>query len=70
MPVPERHEYGIGRYRTAAGQIVSVATAVKNAGIETRIRAYISLAALRHIVYMPARLRFGKFCPDCYPDRL
>ena len=44
MPVPER-------YRIAAGQTVSVDTAVGDAGIETRIRAYISRAALRRIVY-------------------
>ena len=68
MPVPERHECGIGRYRIAAGQTVSVDTAVGDAGIETRIRAYISRAALRRIV-MPTRLRPGKVCPDCYPDR-
>ena len=51
MPVPERHECGIGRYRIAAGQTVSVDTAVGDAGIETRIRAYISRAELRRIVY-------------------
>lgn len=39
------------RYRIAAGQTVSVDTAVGDAGIETRIRAYISRAALRRIVY-------------------
>ena len=46
MPVPERHECGIGRYRIAAGQTVSVDTAVEDAGIGTRIRASLSLRSV------------------------